>query len=250
MGMPKADRSVQLSTAMYHPSSVTDGQPPVGVVGGSAAVSANELVPLLRKRLRFLLIVFAAIYLLYLFVWLSRNVSTPWLASIWSLCLATAVCLGLVGLVSSPVRLTLRQLRATEFLLFAVLVGNLVARARDLFWTPDFMARIHAMRDAGSDSDAREMLIGYLWRLTGQISLFLVAYGVIIPNTWRRCAAVVGGMTAIPVALWVAAGVSGRIPDPYLFNSGVVLTFMVLFQIAALAAYGAYRIETSRQEAV
>jgi serine/threonine-protein kinase len=250
MEKPMTDGPPQSVTAPYRPADATDSRLAIRVVADSAPVSESELVSLLRKRLRFLLVVFAVFYLVFLVVWLSRNPSAPWFKTVWSRIVVVVVCLSLVTLLSSRVHLTLRQLRAVEFLSLAVLVANLVVRFLYLFWVDDYIDRVHALQAAGNERDARDMLIGHLWWLVGETSVFLVAYGVIIPNTWRRCAAVVAGLTAIPVVIWVTAGVSGRFPEYYSFSSGVLLAFLDLIQTAALAVYGAHRIEAWRREAL
>src|SRR4051812_14555383 len=50
------------ATATHRPSDGTDSRPAVELVAGSAPVSENELVPLLHKRLRFLVLVFTVYY--------------------------------------------------------------------------------------------------------------------------------------------------------------------------------------------
>ena len=46
------------ATAAYRPASGTDARPAAELVAGSAQVGASDLVPLLHKRLRFLVLVF------------------------------------------------------------------------------------------------------------------------------------------------------------------------------------------------
>lgn len=83
---------------------------------------------------------------------------------------------------ASAIPLSLRRLRAVEFVLFGVLVADLVVRSSPLIGGRYFIDRVDVIRAAGNELEAHEMLIGYLWRLTGQTTLFLVTYGVIIPD--------------------------------------------------------------------
>src|SRR5262249_52108185 len=77
--------------------------------------------------------------------------------------------------------------------------------------------------------------------------LLMVGYGLLIPNTWRRCAVFVGAMAAWPVlrtgllAPWdLAVGQRGVFLLESALNMGLG---------AALAIYGSYRIEALRHKA-
>jgi serine/threonine-protein kinase len=76
----------------------------------------------------------------------------------------------------------------------------------------------------------------------------LVIYGVLIPNTWRRCTAVVG--TAAVVAMAVHTVFAFRQPiETRLLIQFLVQTGTILAAAAVLAIYGSHRIEVLRQRA-
>lgn len=82
----------------------------------------------------------------------------------------------------------------------------------------------------------------------GICALGIVAYGVLIPNTWRRCATVVGAMAVaslLPdIVNLLRFDVAASAAIPFLSAKvGIVATF------AALSVFGSYRIELSETAA-
>jgi len=78
----------------------------------------------------------------------------------------------------------------------------------------------------------------------GVCSLGVVAYGVLIPNTWRRCAAIIGAL--------IVASLAGDVTNVLRFHvaTTTAVTFLLtktMFSAAfgVLAAYGSFRIERS-----
>jgi len=70
----------------------------------------------------------------------------------------------------------------------------------------------------------------------------MVAYGVIIPNTWRRCAIVVGGLAALAVMSHVLAYTLVSLP------AGELIAMLAQKSIwiglaGAIVVFGAYRIQ-------
>src|SRR5262249_20759145 len=49
--------------------------------------------------------------------------------------------------------------------------------------------------------------------------LLIVLYGTFIPNTWRRCGAVVGSLALLPVGLMVAGSLLDQANGPYIFSA-------------------------------
>ena len=79
-------------------------------------------------------------------------------------------------------------------------------------------------------------------------SLGVVAYGVLIPNTWRRCATIIGVM--------IAASLLADVANVLRFHIAVPTAVMFIFSKAAfastfgaLSAYGSFRIERSESAA-
>jgi serine/threonine-protein kinase len=228
-----------------------NNRPVAELVTGSAPLGENELVPLLRKRLRFLLVVFALYFLVILvlhFYFFLASFATR--IDFWASGATFLACFGLALVLSSRPGMTLRQLRVVEFLLFAVFGLRMFLRGYVLLWGFDYINRILFWIASGDVENAQAMLTGIAYRLTAASAMFGVAYGVIIPNTWRRCAIVVAAFTALPIGIWLAACVNRGLPVEYWFPFQTVIAFMVVILTAVLAVYGAYRIESSRQEAV
>src|SRR4029453_2834774 len=92
-------------------------------------------------------------------------------------------------------------------------------------------------------------MFGLAHRLMLVSTLAVVAYGVIIPNTWWRCAIVVAAFTALPHVIWIVGCIDRRLPTDYWFTFGFTISTLVSIQISILSVCGADRIERSRQEA-
>jgi serine/threonine-protein kinase len=77
----------------------------------------------------------------------------------------------------------------------------------------------------------------------------LVLYGAFIPNTWRRCAIVVGVIAAIPILINLVAGLAVAEMRPYLAE--LVLDTVIIMGVAsAIAIFGSYKISSLQREAV
>ena len=127
MEMSRIAGSPQSSTAMYRPPDATESRPAAELVAGSAPVNENELVPLLRRRLRFLLVVFALLYLMILILHVCYFYF-PFRIDFWAGAATFVVCVCLAAVLSGTPWMTLRQLRVIEFLLCAVFAGRMVPR--------------------------------------------------------------------------------------------------------------------------
>src|SRR5258705_4249939 len=81
------------------------------------------------------------------------------------------------------------------------------------------------------------------------VLLSIIFYGVFIPNTWRRCVAVVLAMSAVPVAVALYAGAQNPVIRPQL-PTIVAVTMIGLFLADAIAVFGSFRISTLQRQAV
>jgi serine/threonine-protein kinase len=193
---------------------------------------ATDLQVLLRKRLRFFAFVAAAAWAIsvLLVVFSSGN---PW-QGIAAYCFVFAVMALLAVILWKKASLSLRQLRVIELVLF----GTVFA-----FWT---LLQVIIYPYYRVDP-----VPGWLGPVMAQnISLPWVAimflYGMFIPNTWRRCAAVVGTAAIIPLLTSFFTGVAAnatRGHDPAMFW---VPMGIWIVGAAALAVYGSHRIEVLR----
>jgi serine/threonine-protein kinase len=94
---------------------------------------------------------------------------------------------------------------------------------------------------------------GLVFRLVGTSaafgwSLLIVVYGAFIPNTWRRCARVVAGLAALPVALLVADSVFDRTTGPYVL-SALPKMIILMATAAAVAVFGSHKIRELHKKA-
>ena len=250
MAVPSFNGIPPVSTVPYCPDA--NDPPRVGGIAYPAPVSDREVVPLLHKRLRFLVLVFAAFYLAYVVIRFVHPGPTGIPLDIWASVVTVVIFLGLWAFLSSRRWLTLRQLRGIEFVVFVILASLVILRHIDLHWHFRVLDRVHDLiaTKAGADrANAMQIVIGVSHRLMLFNSMVVVAYAVIIPNTWKRCAIVVAVFTALPMAAWVAAYFARDIPAEFWFSFGVSISALTAIQIAVLAAYGAHRIERSRREA-
>jgi eukaryotic-like serine/threonine-protein kinase len=216
----------------------------------SSAQATDELQLLLRKRLRTLALVFALLSGTFTVVFFWSRVFPVLLrggsvrAAVWTgLALyALAVTISAVGarVLWSRTPLSLDRLRAFELAGFAIVAAIEV-------W------RIFATLRAGSvfDHVSRDA-VGMMLLASRQSLIWfglIVAYGMFIPNTWRRCAAVVGLMALTPLASTaIANSLYGVLDGRLLFRFLSEVAMSMVFAVA-LAIYGSHRIEVLRREA-
>ncbi|TMQ32285.1 MAG: hypothetical protein E6K70_19390, partial [Planctomycetota bacterium] len=80
--------------------------------------------------------------------------------------------------------------------------------------------------------------------------VLIIAYGVLIPNTWRRCCAVVSAVAALGLALNVLAAVAERTTfHPAVLHHFVEVGLWLGFAVA-FAIYNCYRIEQLMEDSV
>ncbi len=233
--------------ALAHPGDVPAPRPAgprqVALVLGPAP-QTRELESQLRKRLRWsalLVVAFAAADLaIYLPFTLARLLADPWEAFTTSKSLGFVFLIGCLSAVLaarlSPRRPTnLRRLRAGEWLLLVPVLafsawGSFVLLAGSL------PAVIQAPTTFGHANCLP-------W------TLMVVGYGVVVPNTWRRCAAVVGLILLVgflPDVLLVP-GRGTPAASAFLYLATKALWLGVA---AAIVVYGSYRVDVLRQEVV
>jgi hypothetical protein len=217
------------------------GRVRVALVHPEEQQPTQELQTLLRKRLLIAASIILGGGMISLPTWLL--VSEP-LGGAFAFIVLSLVLLAVTATVtgmlcrSSP---SVRVLRVLELVLFGtgVLVLVAVPYVELLHGWLTWCARLG---EGGMSLGAR--YAGLPW------FAMMVLYGVFIPNTWRRCAAVVGIMALTPLATHTV----GALADPAFDKSllPVFLLEMTLWMVigAAIAIYGSHRIEVLRQVAV
>jgi hypothetical protein len=169
------------------------GLPKVVLVAGSGPSGGGELQGLLRRRLRFLAILACAGMVPVLLFplaqawrgasYLSPGVGPHVAVSLLIACLEAA----LAGVLGRWHALSLRALRAIELLLFGAVFAfwawvDACVYAELRLPEPPFWFGRFIMAKA----------VGLPW------VFLIIVYGIFIPNTWRRCAAVVGILGITP----------------------------------------------------
>jgi serine/threonine-protein kinase len=213
---------------------------------GTDPAADAELRALLRKRLRFVGVLASVLYLCNAsLAFMPRDTDMPgspphliehvvgW--SIVAVIVATTIILW------SRVPLTLARLRAAELVLFGLPALDLaVAYPRQLVASGFLLIFFQAGLPLAA------LLPLQYW------SLLVVVYGVLIPNTGRRCARVVGTLAVVPAVLVFASGLAAEGVWERYPTFLLVTTFFAALHMgaaAAIAIYGSHRIETLRREA-
>jgi serine/threonine-protein kinase len=216
------------------------GQLTVAPATSRGQPSVQELQALLRKRLLFVASVtwvVAVVYAVYaaIFLPLFPDVLTP---SLFSLMVGTAGILTLI--LWRGRRLSMPQLRWLEVILFASM-GLYFTWIQLFFHSFGWLARLAPYDWQGVWLMARALSFGWY--------ALIVLYGILIPNTWRRCAAVVGVMAFWAVLTGLAGGYWEAIGEGRLHFLFVLEMATDVAMAVCLAIYGAHRIETLRAEA-
>jgi serine/threonine-protein kinase len=201
----------------------------------------DEISCLLRRRLR----VAALIALAGFAVFLVRNLITrpPTIDSATNVfhTVVVAVLTFCSALLWSHVLLSIRALRLLELSMFGVMAaffaylqyygmheGQVLSYAK-----PEYQAEVLEL--ANGTTSLRWFVL-------------IVLYGTFIPNTWRRCAMIVGILAVTPLVLTFLVchdcAVMGQHTGPALFRLSVAVGMA-----AAIAIFGSYKIAELQQEA-
>jgi serine/threonine-protein kinase len=139
--------------------------------------------------------------------------------------------------------LSVRALRALELLIVGVVIVFMVAgnayliQVRAWLQAEDWLLAHWVISDTGTRLDSVS-LRGFA---------LVVAYGTIIPNTWHRCAAVVGVIAATFLgSLLVQAAVSGMRPASLV--ALMLYPAMWMATAVVIAVFGSHRLSVLQQE--
>jgi serine/threonine-protein kinase len=235
-------------TSPYRDGLVSEppGRIHVALVAGAGQQSTRELETLLRKRLLIvasILLGGEAIGLPLSYLGGNPMGSRP--AFVLLSLTAVAVTATLTAILRRRPPLSLRALRVIELilfgtplLLFTALMGVALRRG-SLVWV--------ALMPTGPLGES-SMSLGARFAGLPWFAL-IVMYGIFIPNTGRRCAAVVSLMALAPVAVHAAGGLTSPALDKRLLLVFLLELSLWVVMGAAIAIYGSHRIEVLRREA-
>jgi serine/threonine-protein kinase len=78
--------------------------------------------------------------------------------------------------------------------------------------------------------------------------VLIVLYGVFIPNTWRRCAVIVGSLALLPIILMVAGSQIDKATSAYVLST-LPDTIKLMAIAVAIAVFGSHKIRELHQKA-
>ncbi len=231
---PPDDRTVVYTPAATADSDATSlaDDPPAATVGPPPA---DDLRPLLRRRLLFFALLMTGVFV-------AGGVLLPLFGARIDGWMAFALtCNGVggvaAGLLFARRGLSVRSLRLVELALF----GTLYAQ-----WT-----LVHTFLYPTMCLEKPPMWFGVIlgYAVGMPWAFLIVAYGVLIPNSWRRSAAVVAVFAVTPLVISKASGLSETATAGH--SEGLLLfaVAVVVGAAAALAVYSSHRIEVLRQQA-
>jgi serine/threonine-protein kinase len=226
------------------------GEPPTGtpservrvaLVPGSGSVATDDLYRLLRRRL----LVVCSIVAGFFFVVMSWKLLLndvglfEWLRWEWRLLLLMTTGFVLTAVLWRWPPRTVRGLRLVELVLIGV-IGSLTL---DLDVDP---SRWGFLEESVQQPTIRSRIAYggfYINAVSLQWFMILTLYGTFIPNTWRRCAAVVAVVAASPLVLFTVQGLWLRPLDPHVFRYCLVYIGSWVVAGAVIAVLACSRIE-------
>jgi hypothetical protein len=226
----------------------------VALVPEAGSVTDGDLYRFLRRRLRAFCTMLANLFFAMASLSLVFSLAgfhpdgrvdlTEWLRLYWKLLLLTiSLSASAAVLWRRPPR-TVGGLRIIELVVIGALaIYMLQLNALPFAW--DFLV------EAGQQQSPRGRMAYrtcYTMMVALQWFFILTVYGTFIPNTWRRCAAVVAVIAASPLVLFVVQGVWFRPLDRTIFWIGLLqIGFFVTFA-AVIAIVACSRIEILRRQ--
>jgi serine/threonine-protein kinase len=163
-------------------------------------------------------------------------------------------------LLRSRWRLSLRLLRTIELVDVALLAGVISWHTGNLLLGTKLPALFAAMGEGQGQIDAGA--VRWTFTIKGDWPIIFLAsypcllwfalitgYGFTIPNTWGRCALVVGAITLLPIALAILVCVRNELMSWDMKTSYLFQTISWMAFAAVIAGFGSHRVEILRREA-
>jgi serine/threonine-protein kinase len=215
----------------------------MALVTRSSPQFSGEVEGLLRARLRVVTLITAVGFAAFLVKdWLQPQdvFEGVWLELTLHgfVVVVTAACAGLLW---SRVPLCAPRLRLIELIVF----GSAAA----FFAWSQYAIFNHGIVFEDIKPDNRLLVVHLAAFATAlRWALLIMMYGTFIPNTWRRCAVVVGVLCLLPLLTTAAGALPNPMLRPYL---GAILLdlFFLLTLSSAVALFGSYKISALHQQA-
>jgi serine/threonine-protein kinase len=203
----------------------------------------QEIAVLLRTRLRLASVIILAALTLYLVRNLFEIGAGPSYGVtgivLHGAAIAATALASLVLLSWRP--LSLPALRCMELAVFGIVAAFFVWLQWEFF--------LHLVNKIVVDGSAEPALL----RHSGvgnalRWFILIVIYGVFIPNTWRRCAAIVGAIGIVAIGINLVGFCLGPVAVAYV-KEALPDTIIILGTAAAVAIFGSYRIRQLQEKA-
>jgi len=210
-----------------------------------ARLPTLELQALLQSRLRFVVLVAFGTSLLFFALHSSRTTFDAQSVGLVAVprTVNVAVLAALLVVIWRPRPHTLARLRLFEVVLLGVLVVHYLWETYPLMFVTPGWFPLYAQRHVSEATIlARQPSIMWLG--------LIISYGIMIPNTGRRCATVTTLMALAPLTVMAVGGfLHPDIPPGFVVQFLVEMgMWMALAVIGAI--YGSHKIETLREEAL
>jgi serine/threonine-protein kinase len=209
---------------------------------GTGTGLTDEMSCLLRTRLRLAILIILVGFVLHFL----RNLvlgSAFAYRPLWLLFCGCEIAVLVIAstLLWSRRPLSMRPLRLLEIMIFGSIAAFFAWLQIEIYHGS---ALLHAIVPGD------EALV---YRLVGQSValrwfLLIVLYGTFIPNTWRRCAAIVGSLAVLPVALMIIASQLDRTTAAYVL-SALPEMLILMATAAAIAVFGSHKIRELHEKA-
>lgn len=213
-------------------------------VAAESSQTGSELRLLLRDKLRLANTLFLLVLSLSLVLALVDETYKADLS--WLDFLAMGAAVALVGVTQVVLQcrqdLSLRWLRLIETFIFGL--GMLL-----LLWGQHSWLEKHWFETIPRPGQERKLMVIAADSLTMPWFFLMVLYGTFIPNTWRRCAVVVGLMWLMAIGLLVAHGLYNETLGRYMLRDTLLAMNIGLGIAAAIAIYGSHKINVLQTEA-
>jgi serine/threonine-protein kinase len=213
----------------------------------AASLAIVELERLLHGRLRVAALIIAVASTGFLI----RNLLAPAASRPAGLiavqAVAAAVIVATAVIVWARQKVSLRQLRVAEMVFFGSMATFFLFLHYE--WFQNEKVIVQALRAHGTAN--RPVTFERLAGASTSLRWFvvIVTYGIFIPNTWRRCASVVGVMALLPIVMTVALALASDQASYFLTVPLVDLSILMLIA-NGIAVFGSHRIHTLQREAL
>lgn len=219
-------------TSSASPGSLDVSRAHIGFVAGNRPQFSDETATLLRGRLSAASLIMALVMGTAFLGNILQGTSTLW----WLRGLVVLSLAGTVVFLRGSSTLSLRALRWVELFVF----GAVLLQLSLMLWTR--LTQLTALNDAISVAALRQLFL-MAW------CVLIFVYGTLMPNTWKRCLAVVLPMSLLPYVLIaiqsrVSPGVAAMLVSD---RAGSPLPLPVVS--AVIAAFASHVINTARRDA-